>query len=314
MPAAMCQSRIDRDEMQKAIEAVGPGEHGERVVLYEEAFHDEQAAYYDKLFADPLPLLEYYRRLISRQVYSYVQQRDFVVDLCCGTGKSSLPLLEKGIAVVAMDVSREMLRAYRKKCLEMGHRAVLFVHADASRPPLRPNSCPAIMMIGGLHHIRDQESSISTCHRALVEGGLLILHEPLQTGKRTAAARLIDNLYAITDPGRMVRALRRRLGMTVGEVLATAANDHGECDFTPYERPFRSPQELLSLMPRNTDVVAIRSQGVLSFHAFAPPVQRRGALAQGLAKLIVGLDDRLSGDARQTTAGDALFAVCRKAR
>ena len=107
LPASMDPNPKGREQIQSVIETTGPGEHGERVVQYEQAFHDEQAAYYDRLFADPLPLLAYYKRLISHQIYSHVKRRPFVVDLCCGTGKSSLPLIEKGIFVVAVDVSRD---------------------------------------------------------------------------------------------------------------------------------------------------------------------------------------------------------------
>jgi SAM-dependent methyltransferase len=307
----MEHSLQDKNQIQSAIGATGPGEHGERVVLYEQAFHDEQASYYDKLFADPLPLLVYYQRLISRQIYSYVRQQPFVVDLCCGTGKSSLPLVERGIFVVAVDVSREMLRIYKRKCDEKGYRNVLFIHADASRPPLQPDSCGAITMIGGLHHIQDREGSIHHCHRALAKNGLLILHEPVQTGHTSPVARFLENLYAATDPGRAWRAVKRRLGSGAARPGAVPA-EPALADFTPYERPFHSSEELLALMPPQTEVAAIRSQGVLSFHEFAPPLQKIRALALPLAAAVVQLDDWLSGDARKQQSGDALFAVCRK--
>ncbi len=310
LPTHMLQAQAGKDAIQDSIRTSGPGEHGEQVVLFEQAFHDEQAAYYDKLFADPLPLLAYYKRLIAKQIYSLIRNKPFVVDLCCGTGKSSLPLVERGVFVVAVDVSREMLRAYRRKCIGSGLTNVLFVHADASRPPLKERSCHSIAMIGGLHHIQDREGSIQHCHRALSEGGLLILHEPVQTGHTSSLARLLENLYVVTDPVRMIRAIKRRLGVKQPTQPLSPADSL--CDFTPYERPFRSVEELLALMPQNTDIIQARSQGVLSFHEFSPTLQKFHIVAAPLAGLVVQLDNFLSGDARRQKSGDALFVVCKK--
>ncbi len=310
LPASMSGLPKDRAGIRQTIESSGPGERGALVVQYEQAFHDEQALYYDKLFADPQPLLTYYQRLVSRQIYSYVKGREFVADLCCGTGKSSLPLLQKGLVVAAIDVSREMLRVYRSKCMKQGCRDVLFIHADASRPPLAAHSCPAIMMIGGLHHIRDQKGSVAHCLRALAQDGVLIFHEPIQTGTASRTARILDNLYAVTDPGRIWRAVKRRLGIAAAPPKQPASG--GLCEFTPYEQPFHSADELLALLPGSAEVVALRSQGVISFHQFAPPVQRTPWLAKPLAAAVVQIDDWLSGDARRIRSGDALFAACRK--
>ncbi len=105
LPKQMKAVDRSKDQIQAEIDATGAD--AEKVVQFERAFHDEQASYYDKVFADPLPLREYYKRMVRRQIYSYVQQQPFVVDLCCGTGKGSMPLVERGIQVVGIDVSRE---------------------------------------------------------------------------------------------------------------------------------------------------------------------------------------------------------------
>jgi SAM-dependent methyltransferase len=312
LPAAMKDVAKSKEEIQAAIDSAGPGEHGRRVVLYEKAFHDQQASYYDRLFADPLPVGEYYRHLVRDQIYSFVRGAEFVVDLCCGTGKSSMPLVERGIPVVGIDVSREMLRSYRRKAEAKGRPGLTLVHADASCPPLRAGSCGAITMIGGLHHIQDRAGSVEQCWKALGKAGLLIYHEPLKTGKRSRASRWLENVYALTDPARAWRALGRRLGFRglvgkAGPGGTPPALDHAEEDFTPYERPFTAVEELLALVPPGAEVAALRSQGQLSFREFARPWQR--PIGVPLAALVVRLDDRLS---RRAGTGDALFAVFRK--
>jgi len=68
------------------------------------------------------------------------------------------------------------------------------------------------MMIGGLHHIPDRQAAISNACQALMVGGILILHEPLKTGRSHRLVPLIKNLDALTDPKRLWRAMLRRLG------------------------------------------------------------------------------------------------------
>ena len=305
LPRTMVERTIDKTQLQDTITSDGPGEHGERVVLFEQVFHDEQAPHYDGLFADPLPLRHYYRHLVRDQIHHYVDGAPFVVDLCCGTGKSSIPLVERGLTVVGIDVSREMLRTYRSKCRD-GRNPIL-IHADASRPPLRGNSCVALSMIGGLHHIPDREGALQACCDALAAGGLLILHEPLKTGKENHLGRLLENFYVVTDPVRVFAALRRRLRRT-----PPASGDTSPApvaDFTPYERPFGSIEELREAMPRQMRTLLVRSQGVWSFRQFAPYLQ--SPLGRPLASLIVRLDAMLSSG-RRYLSGDALFAVFRK--
>jgi len=235
-----------KDQLQDIIDAVGREKQAENIVLYERAFHDEQAPYYDALFADSLPLGAYYRRLVRHQIYSYVRKQAFVVDLCCGTGKSSMPFLERGMTVIGIDVSREMLHSYKRKCEARGYGNILLIHADASRPPLLKQSCGAIQLIGGLHHIQESARCISTCCSALEDNGFLILHEPLKTGVTSKIAVVLEDLYAFADPVRVLKALGRRMGLK-----SNAATSSGVPvpDFTPYERPFTSQEELVKLMP-----------------------------------------------------------------
>jgi ubiquinone/menaquinone biosynthesis C-methylase UbiE len=306
LPKRMSAERQDKDTIKKIIDTAGAGDHGETIVLYEKAFHDEQAAYYDKLFANPLPLSEYYRRLVRRQIYAHVRGRSSVVDLCCGTGKSSMPLVERGMLVVGMDVSREMLHVYRQKCDAQGRKNVILIHADASHPPLRNGSCEAITMIGGLHHIQERAESVNACCQALAENGLFILHEPLHTGKTSGIAVFVENLYALADLPRVWRALKRRLGLKVMPPAAAEAME----DFTPYEKPFRSAAELEELIPPGMRTLVLRSQGLLGFREFPGYLQARaGRLA---AAVVVWLDAILAGNHRTEWLGDALFAVFQK--
>jgi len=237
----------------------------------------------------------------------YVRKQAFVVDLCCGTGKSSMPFLERGMTVIGIDVSREMLHSYKRKCEARGYGNILLIHADASRPPLRKQSCGAIQLIGGLHHIQESARCISTCCSALEDNGFLILHEPLKTGVTSKIAVVLEDLYAFADPVRVLKALGRRMGLK-----SNAATSSGVPvpDFTPYERPFTSQEELVKLMPNQMDALELRAQGLMSFREF--PRWLQGSLGRPVASLVVRLDDWLGRRDPQNWPGDALFAVFKK--
>jgi ubiquinone/menaquinone biosynthesis C-methylase UbiE len=308
LPLSMLKVQPGREHLQNVIAESAPAEQGAAIVLYEKAFHDDQARYYDKVFADPLPLGAYYKRLVHRHIYSYVRQKSFVIDLCCGTGKSSLPLAERGLPVVGIDVSIEMLRVYKRKCDAHATDNVLLVHADASRPPLRKASCGAITLIGGLHHIPQREECVQICCNALTAGGMLIVHEPLKTGKTSAISALLNNLYAAADPVRVWAAVKRRIGLQ--SVTVEAPVENRELDFTPYERPFTSAQELEGMVPGGIETLTLRSQGTLSFRDL--PQLLQGRMGVPLSSVIVRLDDWLSSTGRTGWTGDAIFAVFRK--
>ena len=304
MLAAADQQR-DKNAVKTMVDNASDRDRPEAVVQFERAFHDEQASYYDELFADPQPLSEYYRRLVCHQIYHHVKMAAFVIDLCCGTGKSSIPLAERGMPVVGLDVSREMLRLYRRKCEAAGRDNVILVHADASHPPLRKTSCEAIMMIGGLHHLQERDAAVKAACEALVENGSLILHEPLQTGKTSRIAVLVENVYALIDIPRVWRALLRRIGIKTNPPPMKAQES-----FTPYERPFHSAAELVELLPPGMNTTLLRSQGLLGFREFPPYLQ--AAVGRPLGAIVVRIDAILARTLATRWCGDALLAVFRK--
>src|ERR1044071_399839 len=81
------------NDLQTQIDHSSGSSRDLKVVRYEESFHNEQAAYYDEMNSDPEPIKTYIRTLFGKHIYSRISKSAFVVDLCCGTGKGSIPLL-----------------------------------------------------------------------------------------------------------------------------------------------------------------------------------------------------------------------------
>ncbi len=161
-------------------------------------------------------------------------------------------------------------------------------------------------MIGGLHHIPDRAGAVRHCCQSLAAGGKLILHEPLKSGVSSKLGSLLEDLYAVTNPTRLWRAVKRRMRLKP----SVPAEADAPSDFTPYERPFTSAQELLEMLPPEMHAPVLRSQGALSFREFAPYLH--GKLGVPFAKMVVSLDYALSSRPNSDWSGDALFAVLEK--
>jgi SAM-dependent methyltransferase len=96
-----------------------------------------------------------------------------VLDVGCGTGKSFLPLLDRGFEVTACDISPEMVAEARRKA---GARADVLV-ADMRRLPVLGEYDLIICLNDGINHLlgRDEVAdAFEGLHANLARGGLLV--------------------------------------------------------------------------------------------------------------------------------------------
>lgn len=73
------------------------------------------------------------------QAETVVEARDRVLDIGCGTGKSSRDAARRATSgsVLGVDLSVRMLDDARRRSREEGLHNVEFLHADATGPPVR---------------------------------------------------------------------------------------------------------------------------------------------------------------------------------
>ncbi|MDI6892996.1 MAG: methyltransferase domain-containing protein [Bacillota bacterium] len=111
-----------------------------------------------------------------------------LVDLCCGTGSSTIPFARRGYRVVGVDRSRPMLEVARKKAAGLG-LDIPFVEQDASSmdldevarggdPPLAPGGFDLVVsLFDSLNYVPsldDLEAVFGRVARALRPGGAFI--------------------------------------------------------------------------------------------------------------------------------------------
>jgi SAM-dependent methyltransferase len=153
----------------------------DRYLAETQAFFASRAATWDTKFGDDLPA---YRAAVAR---AGIRRGGVAIDVGCGTGRA-LPPLRDAVgpagAVIALDVTREMLHAARPAAAVAGAALVL---ADARALPLRDGSADAIFAAGLVNHLPDTEAGLRELARVIRPGGKLVLFHP--SGRAALAAR-----------------------------------------------------------------------------------------------------------------------------
>lgn len=105
---------------------------------------------------------------------------EYLADLCCGTGKSTVACLNNlpNGKVIGIDNSEGMLEAARKKLIpKFGKEKVDFIQQDVMNLDLADNSLDAIFMAYGIRNMPDFEKCARNLHCVLKPGGKICFHE-----------------------------------------------------------------------------------------------------------------------------------------
>lgn len=136
--------------------------------------YNDFARYYDILMedADYEGRTEYILSLFER----FDAKPELLLDLACGTGEFSNRMANKGISVIGVDISEEMLTVARQKSDEQGNN-ILYVCQDAAELDLFGKVDGAICCLDSLNHIIDYKKfceAISRVSMYLRDNGLFI--------------------------------------------------------------------------------------------------------------------------------------------
>ena len=101
-----------------------------------------------------------------------VGRGDRVLDLAAGTGTSAAPLADRGVRVVACDLSLGMLQVGRRRRPD-----VAFVAGDAGRLPFADESFDAVTISFGLRNVPDVDGALEEMLRVTRPGGRVVICE-----------------------------------------------------------------------------------------------------------------------------------------
>jgi demethylmenaquinone methyltransferase/2-methoxy-6-polyprenyl-1,4-benzoquinol methylase len=123
-------------------------------------------------------LAPFYDHMISEKEQDTLRQPlnlpadGWLLDAGGGTGRASSPLVPLVDHMVIADLSFTMLQAAKEKGIPN------LVQATSTAMPFAPETFNRIMVIDALHHMEDQNGSVTELLRALKPGGRMLIEEP----------------------------------------------------------------------------------------------------------------------------------------
>ncbi len=217
--------------------------------------HDREAPQYDALIGREF---EVYQANHTAEPWARRLAEDgasVVLDVGCGTGRTSVPVAAAGPAVIATEMSRGMLVDARRTAALAGLAERIWpVIADAEKLPFRDDCVDGIVCQGVLHHLPDVDIAVGEMDRVARAGSWICLAEP------NAEASLVY---------RAVRCATR----VAGSLLFPLRRFHSPA--TDDERPLSPDQLLQPLHARNYRVEATYLRHPPQIYRLLPPVASR---------------------------------------
>jgi ubiquinone/menaquinone biosynthesis C-methylase UbiE len=129
-----------------------------------------------------------------------------LLEVGIGTGRISLPLMERGLPVTGVDISAAMIARLREK-LTPAHRRPDLVFGDATRLPFRNGAFPAVLTVHVLHLVSSAEEALAEIRRVLAPGGVYLNKQHRDNGALAASGAWWDE--ALARRGHPRSSLRR---------------------------------------------------------------------------------------------------------
>jgi ubiquinone/menaquinone biosynthesis C-methylase UbiE len=126
---------------------------------------DRAASIYDQT----RPLLEPIATHGLQAILDHIGPSARVLDVGTGTGRISVPLLERGVDLIGCDLSDKMLRRLQEK-----YPAARIAQADAARLPFPAHRFDAVLTVHVLHLIPPWREALREFRRVLAPGGVYL--------------------------------------------------------------------------------------------------------------------------------------------
>ncbi len=160
--------------------------------------------------------IEAYHRFGQREVNEFilkmaaVRPGELVVDLCCGTGKQSIPFavcVGSAGRVLGLDVTPELLERAREHAAGLNH--VEFRQHDCNLPlPISDASQDLVSCCFAIYYMWDLARLVSEVHRALRPGGRFFIIGPA-ADNNSQLRRLHVMVSGRPEPEKIIRRRQR---------------------------------------------------------------------------------------------------------
>lgn len=110
-----------------------------------------------------------------------LKENDHCLDLCCGTGDSTIALAQRTKSVIGLDFNEKMM-ALAKPKIKKNHltKKVQLIKGDAMSLPFKDSSFDCVTICFGLRNVPDAGKTISEAYRVLKPGGEFAILEMSQ--------------------------------------------------------------------------------------------------------------------------------------
>jgi len=185
---------------------------------------------------------ELYGRVFGEAAIAALLPRDWVVaDLACGAGDLTVRLAPRVAKVVAVDASREMLAAAKRRTRAFAN--VELHRADLAGLPIPDRSCDAALLLLALTHVAEPPAALAEMARILKPGGRAVVVDLLRHDR--------------DEFRRKMGQLRNGFGADeLCSLLEGAGFESVDCAPLPPEAEAKGPALLLAAATRSTSRLA----------------------------------------------------------
>ncbi len=134
------------------------------------------AVSYDRV----LPRLAFYQEVVARHIAAMrALNLQKILDLGAGTGNVTIPLVQTGRLVTAVDISRAMLDKLRSKVTDLDQINPVIVEQNGQHLPQWPDAYfDGVNILLALFDMSDPAAALQEAIRVLRPGGQMVLTEP----------------------------------------------------------------------------------------------------------------------------------------
>ena len=135
-----------------------------------------------------------------------IQNKD-ILDVGCGNGHLTRLMTELGANVIGIDAETQQLQRAQLKTI----RSELYLQGAAEQLPIGDNTTQIIVFFNSLHHVPVNYlgAALNEAHRALKDGGILYISEPLAKGPLFELSRTFNDETIVREEA--YKALKRAL-------------------------------------------------------------------------------------------------------